>query len=125
FEMRLNGEYYEEIAKEGGGILLTVTGIRQASEDDLYRQALIRLQNLRREGVTGIEIKSGYGLDTKTEAKMLRVATRLRDETGLRVQLTFLGAHALPPEYKDPPDDYICLVCNEMLPQIVEDKLSD
>ncbi len=125
FELRLNGATYEEIAKAGGGILSTVAATRGESESELYNKALPRLLNLMREGVTGIEIKSGYGLDTATEAKMLRVATRLRDETGIRVQRTFLGAHALPPEYTGRADDYIDLIRSEMLPQLAAEGLID
>ncbi|PJB71974.1 MAG: imidazolonepropionase [Alphaproteobacteria bacterium CG_4_9_14_3_um_filter_47_13] len=125
FEMRLNGATYEDIAKAGGGILSTVKATRDASEDTLFNAALPRLQNLMREGVTAIEIKSGYGLDTETERKMLRVATRLRDEAGITIQRTFLGAHALPPEYKDRADDYIDLVCNEMMPALQKENLVD
>ena len=125
FEMRLNGASYEDIAKAGGGILSTVEATREASMDELFDAAVPRVQNLMHEGVTGLEIKSGYGLDTETEAKMLRVATLLRDKTGLRVQRTFLGAHALPSEYKDKSDDYIDLVCDEMMPQLAEEDLID
>lgn len=125
FEMRLNGATYEEIARAGGGIVSTVRATRAASEDELYESALRRLKALTAEGVTGIEIKSGYGLDSETEAKMLRVATRLRDDTGLRVQRTFLGAHALPPEYKDRADDYILLVCENMMPTLHKNGLID
>lgn len=125
FEMRLNGVSYEEIAKAGGGILSTVNATRQASEDELFEAALPRIKALMKEGVTGIEIKSGYGLDTETEAKMLRVATRLRDTTGLKTQRTFLGAHALPPEYKDNPDGYVELVCDEMIPAVANENLCD
>ncbi|MBI1259121.1 MAG: imidazolonepropionase, partial [Chloroflexi bacterium] len=125
FERRLQGVSYEQIAKEGGGILSTVSATRKASEGELVKAALPRLENLMREGVTGIEIKSGYGLDTENEAKMLRAATHLGKQTGLRVQRTFLGAHALPPEYKDRSDDYISYICDEMLPTIAAEGLAD
>jgi imidazolonepropionase len=125
FEMRLHGATYEEIAKEGGGILSTVKATRAATEDELYESAKKRLSHLMREGITGAEIKSGYGLDTETEEKMLRVATRLRDETGLRIQRTFLGAHALPTEYKDKADDYIDMICSDMLPTLAGKGLID
>lgn len=125
FEMRLHGATYEDIAKSGGGILSTVRATRDAGEDELYGTALVRLKNMMREGVTGIEIKSGYGLDTATEKKMLAVATRLGQETGVRVQRTFLGAHALPPEYKGRADDYIACVCDEMLPALHDAGLVD
>jgi imidazolonepropionase len=125
FERRLEGVSYEQIAKEGGGIVSTVKATREAGEEELYNNALPRLKNLMSEGVTGVEIKSGYGLDARNEAKMLRVATRLRDETGIRMQRTFLGAHALPPEYKDRADEYIDYVCDEMLPGIAGEGLAD
>ncbi|MBD3653738.1 imidazolonepropionase [Kangiella sp.] len=125
FEMRLNGADYEEIAKAGGGILSTVRATRAASEQELFDSATKRLKSLLKEGLTTIEIKSGYGLDTETEIKMLKVAKRLGKEFPVRVATTFLGAHALPPEYKDRSDDYIDLVCNEMLPTIAELKLAD
>lgn len=125
FEMRLNGADYEEIAKAGGGILSTVRATRTASEQELFESASKRLKSLLKEGLTTIEIKSGYGLDTETEIKMLKVAKRLGKEFPIRVATTFLGAHALPSEYKDRSDDYIDLVCNEMLPTIAELELAD
>lgn len=125
FEMRLNGASYEEIAKGGGGILSTVKATRAASEQELFESAAKRLKSLLKEGLTTIEIKSGYGLDTEAEIKMLKVARRLGKEFPVRVSTTFLGAHALPPEYKDRSDDYIDLVCNEMLPTIAELELAD
>ena len=125
FEMRLNGASYEDIAKAGGGIISSVKATRQASEDELFESAAKRLQSFINEGVTTIEIKSGYGLDTETEVKMLKVAKRLGREFPIRVSTTFLGAHALPPEFKDNSDGYIDLVCNEMLPKIAELGLAD
>jgi len=125
FALRLHGARYEDIAKAGGGIVSTVRATREASEEALYQAALTRLENLMAEGVTGVEIKSGYGLDLATEQKQLRVATRLRDQTGLRVQRTFLGAHALPPEYKDRADEYIDLVCDTMIPALHREGLID
>ncbi|WP_018624692.1 imidazolonepropionase [Kangiella aquimarina] len=125
FEMRLNGASYEEIAKAGGGILSSVRATRAATEQQLFETASKRLKSLLKEGLTTIEIKSGYGLDTETEIKMLKVARRLGKEFPVRVSTTFLGAHALPPEYKDRADDYIDLVCNEMLPTIAELELAD
>lgn len=124
FEQRLQGASYTEIAKAGGGILSTVRATRAATEQELYDAALARIKRLASEGVSTFEIKSGYGLDAETERKMLRVATRLRDELGLRLQRTFLGAHALPPEYTGRPDDYINLVC-DMLPALNREKLID
>jgi imidazolonepropionase len=114
FEKRLNGLSYAEIAKAGGGIQTTVKATREASEEELFELAMQRIKPLFREGVTTIEIKSGYGLDTESERKSLSVAQKIADETGLRVQKTFLGAHALPPEYLGRADDYIDLVCQMM-----------
>ncbi len=120
FERRLQGVSYAEISRQGGGIMATVTATRSMCEDELVNDSRPRLHALMTEGVTTVEIKSGYGLDTATEIKMLRAADRLTREHKLRVQRTFLGAHALPPEYADRSDDYIDLVCNEMLPAAVE-----
>lgn len=125
FEMRLEGESYAEIAQRGGGIISTVNATRVASEAELLVQALPRLNNLLDEGVTTLEIKSGYGLDSDSEIKMLRVARQLGKEFQVRVQKTFLGAHALPPEYTRRSDDYIELVCNEMLPRAQAEGLVD
>lgn len=125
FEMRLEGKSYEEIAQAGGGIVSTVKATRAASEDELFTSALKRLNTLHQQGVTTIEIKSGYGLDTVNEIKMLNVAGQLAQTLPVTVQRTFLGAHALPVEYKDRADEYIDLVCNEMIPKIAESKLAD
>lgn len=125
FEMRLKGVPYEEIARKGGGILSTVKATRQASEQELYDLALPRLQSMMREGVTTIEVKSGYGLTVEDELKLLRVARRLGNEFPVRVVTTLLGAHALPPEYKDDADAYIDLVCEEMIPVAAAEKLAD
>jgi imidazolonepropionase len=125
FEMRLEGASYAEIAQRGGGIISTVNATRAASEDELFAQALPRLNSLLDEGVTTIEIKSGYGLDSDNEIKMLRVARQLENEFQVRVQNTFLGAHALPPEYAGRADDYIELVCDEMLPRAHAEGLVD
>lgn len=125
FELRLEGASYEEIAKAGGGIVSTVKATREASEESLLEAASIRLEHLLEEGVTTVEIKSGYGLDTETEMKMLRVARQLGEQHAVTVKTTFLGAHALPPEFKDRADDYIDLVCSEMLPAAAENGLAD
>lgn len=125
FEQRLTGVSYEEIAKQGGGILSTVNATRQASEATLLQLATQRVQQLQSEGVTTVEIKSGYGLDTETEAKMLRVARNVDAQLNVNVQTTFLGAHALPAEYKTKPDDYVSLICEEMLPKIAAENLAD
>jgi imidazolonepropionase len=124
FEMRLNGATYEEIARSGGGILSTVKAVRAASEEELLVQSLPRLQALQSEGVTTVEIKSGYGLDTASELKMLRVAQRLGRKNPVTVHATFLGAHALPPEFKDRSDAYIDLVIEEMLPAVTSENLA-
>lgn len=125
FEMRLNGASYADIARAGGGILSTVSATRAASMDALLEQSAPRLENLMAEGVTTVEIKSGYGLDTEAELKMLRVARRLGEWHPVRVRTTFLAAHALPPEFKDRADDYITHICEEMLPAAAEAGLVD
>ena len=125
FEKRLTGVSYADIAKAGGGIVSTVKATRAAGDDALFEQSAPRLAALLREGVTTIEIKSGYGLDTTTEAKMLRVARRLGAAFDVDVRTTFLGAHALPPEFAGRADAYIDAVCSEMLPAIVKDDLAD
>ncbi|WP_041741896.1 imidazolonepropionase [Collimonas fungivorans] len=125
FAMRLAGASYEEIARSGGGIVSTVRATRLADEDSLFRQSARRLEALLAEGVTTIEIKSGYGLDLHTERKMLRVARRLDASYPVTVYTTFLGAHALPPEYQGRADDYIRLVCDQMLPALHAEGLID
>ncbi|MEQ9326595.1 MAG: imidazolonepropionase, partial [Rhodospirillales bacterium] len=125
FELRLEGASYEEISKAGGGIRSTVEQVRRASEADLVGQSRPRLDALMASGVTTIEIKSGYGLDTWNEIKMLRAARRLGQEAGIDVVTTFLGAHALPPEYAGRADDYIDLVCDEMIPAVAAEGLAD
>ena len=125
FEQRLEGASYTEIAAAGGGIASTVKATRAASADQLFQQALPRVRQLMDEGVTTLEIKSGYGLDCDNEIKMLRVASRLETELGLRVRKTFLGAHSLPPEFKGRSDDYIALVCDQMLPRAHAEGLVD
>lgn len=116
FEMRLNGESYEAIARAGGGILSTVRAVRAASEDELLAQSLPRARALMADGVTSLEIKSGYGLDFDNERKMLRVARQVGTTLGIDLRCTYLGAHALPPEYADRPDGYIDAVCDWMQP---------
>ncbi|MBC7655791.1 MAG: imidazolonepropionase [Frankiaceae bacterium] len=111
FEQRLLGASYEEIARAGGGILATVRDTRAASEDALFEQSLPRAEALVGDGVATIEIKSGYGLDLENEAKMLRVARRIGAELGITVRTTFLGAHALPPEFSDDADAYVGACC--------------
>ncbi|MCC7036099.1 MAG: imidazolonepropionase [Alphaproteobacteria bacterium] len=114
FEQRLQGVSYEDIARAGGGIASTVKATREASEDQLFDLALLRLRSLFLDGTTTVEVKSGYGLDFESERKILRVATRLRDEAAFRVQRTFLGAHAVPPEFKARADEYVDAVCDMM-----------
>lgn len=111
FEQRLNGASYEEVAKAGGGIVSTVTATREASEDVLLQDALTRVDALISEGVTLIEVKSGYGLNCDTELKILRVARRIGQSRPIEVRTSFLGAHAVPAEYKGRPDAYIDDVC--------------
>ncbi|MFZ6769045.1 imidazolonepropionase [Undibacterium sp. Di26W] len=125
FEARLNGVAYEDIARQGGGINATVRATRAATADELLAASLPRLHAMLAEGVTTLEIKSGYGLDLETEARILRVARRIGHEFPVRVKTTFLGAHALPPEYAGRADDYIKLVCEQMLPALVAEGLVD
>ncbi len=125
FEMRAGGARYEDIHRAGGGIQSTVRATRAADEDDLVRQSRPRLQALMAEGVTTIEIKSGYGLDIANETKMLRAARRLGEELGLRVTATFLGAHALPPEFSGRQSAYVAEVCERMMPAVAKAKLAD
>ncbi|CAI3810242.1 Imidazolonepropionase [Pseudomonas sp. MM223] len=125
FEQRLQGVSYAEIAAQGGGIASTVRATRAASEDELFASARQRVQALMRDGVTTIEVKSGYGLDLANERKMLRVARRLADEPPLAVRVTCLAAHALPPEYAGRADDYIAHICDEMLPALAAEGLVD
>ena len=125
FEMRLHGASYEDVAGTGGGILSTVRATRAATESELIAQSEQRLNTMMVEGVTTIEIKSGYGLDLKSEQKMLRVARELGRRNAINVSTTFLGAHALPPEFAGRADDYVDYVCNEMLPVIANEGLAD
>jgi imidazolonepropionase len=125
WEARLNGATYEDIARAGGGIMSTVRATRAASEDDLLNASLPRVRALLAEGVTTLEIKSGYGLDLASEAKMLRVARRVGALLPVDVCTTFLGAHALPPEYAGRADDYIDMLCGDMLPALAGQGLVD
>lgn len=124
FEQRLQGASYEEIARAGGGIVSTVRAVRAADEDELLAQSLPRVRGLVADGVTTLEIKSGYGLDFDNERKMLRVARRIGELLGVTVRTTFLGAHALPPEFAGRSDAYIDAVC-EWLPQLHAQGLVD
>ncbi|WP_194842663.1 imidazolonepropionase [Endozoicomonas sp. OPT23] len=125
FEQRLEGVSYETIAKQGGGILSTVKATHSASVEELVSLARPRLEALINEGVTAVEIKSGYGLDLESELKILRAIDLLAEQYPVDIQRTFLGAHALPPDYKDRADDYIDLVCEQMLPVVAKEKLAD
>lgn len=125
FELRLNGASYEEVARAGGGIISTVTATRSASVDDLIAQALPRIDAMLAEGVTTIEVKSGYGLDRETELNMLRAARALPDHRPIRVATSFLGAHAVPAEYNDRADAYIREVCIPTLRQAHSEGLVD
>src|SRR5690349_20908942 len=115
FDLRLNGASYEEIARTGGGIASTVRATRTASEDDLFAQSLPRARALLRDGATTLEIKSGYGLELASERRMLRVARRIGEELGITVRTTYLGAHALPPEYADDADGYVATAIEWLL----------
>lgn len=125
FEMRLNGESYETIARAGGGILSSVRATRAASEEALFAQSLPRARGLLHDGVTTIEIKSGYGLDLETERKMLRVARRIGTELGITVRSTLLGLHALPPEFSGRRAGFVAMACGEWLPRLAQEKLVD
>ncbi len=125
FELRLTGASYEEIARAGGGIVSAMRATRAASESELVAAALPRLDALIAEGVTTVEIKSGYGLSLDDEIKSLRAARTLADIRRVGVSTTFLGAHALPPEYRDDPDGYVALVCEKMIPAIAARGLAD
>lgn len=124
FEQRLKGVPYQEIAKQGGGILSTVRATRAASVDQLTELALPRLDGLIASGVTSVEVKSGYGLTIEDEIKMLRAARALEAHRKIRVSTTLLAAHAVPPEFSGRADDYIEFVCQEIIPQVAEEKLA-
>ena len=125
FEMRLNGVPYQEIAKNGGGILSTVRATRKASEDELVSLALPRLDGLIRSGVTTVEVKSGYGLTLDDEVKMLKAAKKLEESRRIRVSTTLLAAHTVPPEFQGQSDKYVDLICEEIIPYVSQEKLAD
>lgn len=125
FVDRINGLTYQEIAEKGGGIVNSAKKLQQTSEEDLYHQSAARLEEVMRLGTGAIEIKSGYGLTTDAELKMLRVAKKLSEEYPISIKTTFLGAHAIPTEYKGNKDGYLNLLCNQMLPKIAEEKLAE
>lgn len=125
FELRQQGVPYAEIARRGGGIISTVRATRAASEELLFELALPRVTSLIREGVTTVEIKSGYGLTLADELKMLRVARRLGEALPIRVKTTLLAAHAVPPEYRDDPDSWVETICQEIIPAAAKAGLAD
>ncbi len=125
FEMRLAGASYEEIARAGGGIAATVAATRAASATQLRRESLARLEAMAAEGLTAVEIKSGYGLNAETELKCLRVARSLASESGMRVATTLLAAHAVPPEFAGRADAYVESICRETMPEAVRSGLVD
>lgn len=125
FEMKIKGMSYEDIAAAGGGILNSARKLKDCSEDDLYEMAKGRLEEVTQFGTGAIEIKSGYGLSLESEVKMLRVIRRLSAYSPISIKSTFLGAHAIPIEYKNRREDYINLIINKMLPKIAEEKLAD
>lgn len=125
FVDRIKGLSYQEIAEKGGGIVNSAKKLQETSEEDLYCQSATRLEEVMRLGTGAIEIKSGYGLTTEAELKMLRVAKKLSVEYPVTVKTSFLGAHAIPTEYKGNKDGYLDLLCNEMLPKVAEEKLAE
>ena len=125
FVDRINGLSYEEIANRGGGILNSAKKLNAMSEDQLYQESKVRLEEVMRLGTGAIEIKSGYGLTVEGELKMLRVIKKLSEDFPVAVKATFLGAHAFPTEFKENHQGYIDLLCNELMPKISEEKLAD
>lgn len=124
FALRLEGASYEEIARAGGGILSTVRATRQASMEELVASGAARLARMIDQGLTTVEIKSGYGLDLETEIRMLRAAREIRERSGVTVRGTILGAHAVPPEYRDDRTGFLDMVCDELIPAVVEEGLA-
>ncbi|PTX43680.1 imidazolonepropionase [Christiangramia gaetbulicola] len=125
FADRINGLSYEEIANRGGGILNSAKTLQETPEDEVYKQSAKRLEEVMKLGTGAVEIKSGYGLTEEAELKMLRVIKKLRENYNLPVKSTFLGAHAIPKEYKNDPDAYMDLVINEILPKVADQKLAE
>ena len=125
FVSRINGLSYEEIARQGGGILNSAKRLHETSEDELYNSAMARIFEIIKSGTGAVEIKSGYGLNTQDELKMLRVIRRIKQTSPIFVRSTFLGAHAIPEKYKANPSKYVDIVINEMIPQVAADELAD
>jgi len=125
FVDRINGLSYQEIAERGGGIVNSAKKLQETSEEDLYEQSAARLEEVMKMGTGAIEIKSGYGLTTAAELKMLRVAKKLAKQYSIPIKTTFLGAHAFPSEYKNNKEGYLDLICNEMLPKVAEENLAE
>ncbi len=125
FTDKIKGLSYEEIAARGGGILNSAARLRETSEDDLYEQSMLRIREIISQGTGAVEIKSGYGLSTEAELKMLRVIRRIRETSPVEVRATFLGAHAIPEEYRQYRHKYIDLIINEMIPVVASEKLAD
>lgn len=125
FVDRINGLSYQEIAEKGGGILNSAKKLQQTSEDELYQQSAKRLEEVMKLGTGAVEIKSGYGLTTDAEIKMLKVAKRLAENFPVAVKTSFLGAHAVPAQFKNDKEAYIDLICNEMLPKVAAQGLAD
>jgi imidazolonepropionase len=125
FVDRINGLSYEEIANRGGGILNSAKKLNETSEEEIYNQSKVRLEEVMRQGTGAVEIKSGYGLTVEGELKMLRVIKKLSENYPIKIKATFLGAHAFPTEYKENHSGYLDLIINEMLPKIAEENLAD
>jgi len=125
FADRIRGLSYEEIARRGGGILNSAKKLHETTEDDLYEQSIVRIKEIMLQGTGAVEIKSGYGLNTEDELKMLRVIRRIKESSLLEVKSTFLGAHAIPELYRNERDKYIGLIINEMIPIIASEELAD
>lgn len=125
FVDRINGLSYEEIFNRGGGILNSAKKLQETSEDELYEQSRLRLEEIMRLGTGAVEIKSGYGLTLEAELKMLRVIKRLKENYPIAIKATFLGAHAFPADYKNNHEGYIDLICNDMIPAVAAEKLAD
>jgi imidazolonepropionase len=125
FNLRLKGATYQEIAERGGGILNSAKKLSQATEDELYQAAMYRLSEMIAQGTGAVEIKSGYGLTTESELKMLKVIRRIKETAGIPVKATFLGAHAFPQDYANDHNGYVKLIINEMIPAIAAEGLAD